>query len=391
MTDVLAMINRLRSLSIATRNKRHPFELGNVRTQDRFQAAAKVRHCGQGELLNPESILDTGLLIPGGVSPGIGAAALAFRGVQRFFESAAVEQRLAPWAVLGFMSDSLRPNGLAAVLHDGDESVHFINVTAGAFFHTLCSAYHIVSDARFEPSLPRPGEFIEADATRLVGIMIQVPLSPERRTLAMKFAVAAFRITFFHELAHILRGHTAFLRRSLGAASDAIMEADVHPTVAVEAVDLRRRALETDADDFSGRFMAQQFFKGFRKEELTFEAPRFRAKAFEVVVGVVLMYSWFSETEEYHSGSLRAYVVLGSMFMELGLNVKISANWVSERISGLQHLMIERGLPSHSTGLISESKLQDLNEQTLAYREANMRDWLQCRPWGYEGSHPQQL
>jgi hypothetical protein len=384
------MLNRLRSLPIASRNRRHPFELGVVRTQDRIQASVRVKVNSQGQLLHPASILDTGLQIPDGVSPGIRSASFAFRTVQRLFESSAVERRLAPWSVLGFMSDSLVPNGLAAVLHEGDERVQFINVTAGAFFHTLFSAYHLISDKRFEPNLPRPGQYIEAHAASLFRIAIHVPTSPERRALAMNFAVAALRITFFHELAHILRGHAVLMCRAPGGAAEAISEAGAHPISCFPAVDLRRRALETDADDFSGRFMAQQFFKGFSKDEISFENPRFRAKAFQVVVGVVLMYSWFVETEGYHSGSLRAYVLLGSMFMQLGLDAKISAKWINERVSGLQDVMIERGLLPTTVGFISHSQLQDLTEDTLAYQATHMADWLKFRPWGYEDGRPEQ-
>ena len=388
MSKFSVVLNRLRSLPIASRNKRHPFELGNVRTQDRIQADVRVERRGQGRLLHPASDFDCGLVIAGGTPPGIRSAALAFRGVQRFFESAAIERRLTPWTVLGFMSDSMEPNGLAAVLHEDDESVQFINVTAGAFFHTLFSAYHIVSDERFEPSLPGRGNYVEAHATGLFPITLHVPASVERRSRATRFAVTAMRVTFFHELAHILRGHMVFLHRTLGAAGGTIVEAIGNPTAPAAAVDLRRRALETDADDFSGRFMARQFFKDFRPEQLSLDDARFRSRAFEVIVGVVLMYSWFAESSEYHSGSLRACVALGSMFMELGLEVKTSARWVRDRVSGLQALMVDRGLLPEGAGLVSQAQLLDLNEQTEAYRQAHMRDWLQLRPWGYEDGNP---
>lgn len=377
------VLNKLRSWFIANRNERHPFEFGAVRSQDRIMADALVQSKDQGRLLHSASALDTGLYIPGGVTPGIQSAALAFRTVQRFFESAAVERHLAPWSILGFMSDNLTPNGLASVLHRDDESIQFINVTAGAFFHTLYSAYHLVSDRRFEPNMPRPGEFIEAQAKNIFAIPLHIPAAPERRTLAMKFAVAALRVTFFHELAHILRGHLVFLRRESGAAAAAITEGR---SAIPLGVDLRCRALETDADDFCGRFIGKQFFKEFSTEQISFEDARFRAKAFEVLVGLILMYSWFEETDGYHVGSLRAHLVLGSMFTQLGLDVTTSSKWVADRVSGLQALMIERGLLPKGVGFISNVQLQDLNERTLAYRESHMRDWLQYRPWGFDDS-----
>ena len=386
MTTIAAKFKALRSLPIASRNRRHPFELGAVQARDRIQAGARLAVRGQGRLLDTSSSLDTGLVLPGSTPSGIRSAAAAYRSVQRFFESAVVEKRLTPWRVLGFMSDSLVPNGLAAVLHDDDETVHFINVTAGAFFHTLYSAYHLVSDKRFEPTLPRPGEYLEGHAEPLFRIALNIPVAPERRAFAGRFAVAALRVTFFHELAHILRAHTVYLLCEAGAGIGEITEVSSSALTSSPNFDLRRRALETDADDFSGRFMAKQFFNGFRKDELSLENPRFRATAFEVVVGVVLMYSWFAETEGYHSGSLRAYVVLGSMFVELGLDVKTSTQWVSDRVSGLQAMMIERGLLPSGVGFISDNQLRDLTQDTFAYREGHMRDWLQLRPWGFDGN-----
>lgn len=387
MTTISAKFKTIRSLPIARRNQLHPFEFGAVQKRDRIMVTSRLDAKRQGRLLDASSTLDTSLVLPGSSTPpGTRSAAAAFRSVQRFFESAAVEKRLTPWRVLGFMSDSLVPNGLAGVLHDEDEKVQFINVTAGAFFHTLYSAYHLVSDKRFEPLLPRPGEHIEAHAEQLFRIALNIPVAPERRALAGRYAVAALRVTFFHELAHILRAHPVYLRRETGAGSGAIAEVSSSEFASSPTIDLRLRALETDADDFSGRFMAKQFFSGFQQYELSLENPRFRAKAAEVLVGVVLMYSWFAESEGYHSGSLRAYWLLGSMFAELGLDVKTSARWVSDRVTGLQSLMIERGLLPRGVGFISEIKLQELTKDTLAYRKCHMHEWLQLRPWGFDGN-----
>lgn len=375
--------NRVFSRSIANRNKEAPFEFGNIRSQDRMYASALIRDANQGNLLSSQCSFDTGLLLPNGIAPGIKSAAFAFRSIQRFFESHAIEQRLKPWSVLGFMSDSMVPCGLAGVLSSEDDSVQFINVTAGAFFHTLYSAYHVVSDSRFEPSLPGAGQYIPARAEKLFSIELQIPASEERRRLATKFAITALRVTFFHELAHILRGHLPYLRQNIGG-SEGIVISETSDQIknTTKIIDLNRRALETDADDFSGRFMAKQFFQDFSKEELSLQHSRFRARIFEVLVGVVLMYSWFAECEKYHSGLIRAYVVLSSMFVELGLD-KESAKWMHDRISGLQQLMIERQLLPKNVPFVDGDQSQDLIMQTIDYRESHMREWLKFRPWGF--------
>ena len=87
------------------------------------------------------------------------------------------------------------------------------------------------------------------------------PADPERFQLAMNLAMLASLIIFYHEMAHILRGHTAYLREASAFAGEATVLRENH-ALAMAAhpgsseVDACRRALEVDADVHAGVFMA---------------------------------------------------------------------------------------------------------------------------------------
>lgn len=368
------------SYPISKRNKTNPFEFGDVRSQDRAMMAATLQNLDspQGRLLNEHSVLDTGFVLGKGRPPGLNTARAAFRSVQRLFESQAVEQKLKPWTILGFMTDCMVPNGLAGVLHEKDESIHFINVTAGAYFHTLFAAFHITADKRFASDAPGGVDYVVARAENLFPIDLHVSLNVERRQKATRIAGKALYATFFHELAHVLRGHTIFYERRVPASTSAIIEV---PTLSEYSVDPLRRAVELDADDFSGRFLAQALFQRFSKDELSLKNPEFEKLAFEIVAGITLMYSWFARDSGYHGGSLRAYFVAGSLLTELGIAIKESAPWTRDKISNIQELMTDLSLlPKHAVD-IQEDDIYEMFDQTMNLREVKQHDWLQFRPW----------
>ncbi len=382
MLNMRAIKKRVVSFRIAQRNKKHPFEFGNVRRRYRTAAAAQIEKAGQGALLSATSVLNKGLKIDGVQLLESGSLERAFRTVQQFFESHAVENQLKPWTVLGFMSDSFTPNGRVGVLCPADdldrERVQYINITAGTFLRALYSAYHLLSDKAFEHTLPSPGQFTKAQADEAIGLAnpIHVPNAIERRDRAVKFAVTALQAIFFHELAHILRGHAIYVKFGIATADGVLIEPKPKSPGSIQSADKTPIALETDADDFSGRFMAKAFFREFAPDELTFSNPQFCAKAFEVLVGVVLTYSLFEKNAQYHSGSLRAYILLGSMFGELGLDTKDSARWTFVRVDALQQLMIDNNLLDASANALNADEALALAKDTLAYRDAKMLDWL---------------
>lgn len=90
------------------------------------------------------------------------------------------------------------------------------------------------------------------------------PHDPERFQLAMNMAMMAGLMIFYHELAHILRGHSAYwatrpqVPKQSGMGMVALREN--HPLGITNGSsvnpDLVRRALEVDADIYAGHFVA---------------------------------------------------------------------------------------------------------------------------------------
>lgn len=88
------------------------------------------------------------------------------------------------------------------------------------------------------------------------------PRDPERFQLAMNMAMLAALIVLYHELAHVLRGHSAY-HATLPTRSSAMGLAALREnrplamaTAAGGPPDLMRRALEVDADLYAGQFVA---------------------------------------------------------------------------------------------------------------------------------------
>lgn len=387
MPSLGKIANTLLSYPHARRNRSNPFEFGPVRSEDRMMVGHWVRlgahRNSQGELLTPQSSFDTGFILPGQPSPDIAAAASAFRMIQARFENRALEKRLRPWTLLGFMSDSMVPNGMARIVEDARPDTYFINVTAGVFFHTLFAALHITADPRFEPDLPHGAGHIEGTLADAFAGPIQVPLDAARQQLAKRFAAMALLACFHHELAHILRAHLPYLARRQGNAPVALTERG-HDLPAQETPNLLARAIELDADDFAGRFLAQDLGRGLAREAWDLEHPIFRRRALDILSGVTLMYSWFTQDSDYHGGAARAYLLLGSMLSELKIAPKVSSRWVYTEITALQRAMQGRGLLPIEDRAVSEADMEAMNATTLALREETMRDWLAFRPWGHE-------
>jgi hypothetical protein len=100
--------------------------------------------------------------------------------------------------------------------------------------------------------------------------LLNQPADPERFQLAMHMAMLAALVIFYHEMAHILRGHSAYLREASGFAGGPVVLrehralavtglsiSDTEDSASTDGIDLARRALEADADLHAGLFMAE--------------------------------------------------------------------------------------------------------------------------------------
>lgn len=99
-------------------------------------------------------------------------------------------------------------------------------------------------------------------------LLANQPRDPERFQLAMNLAMLSALVVFYHEFAHIIRGHNAWAAQTLGVGS--LREnRSLLPLNAGRAdprADHRRRALEVDADLYAGVFMAKALSIGMLGE-----------------------------------------------------------------------------------------------------------------------------
>lgn len=95
--------------------------------------------------------------------------------------------------------------------------------------------------------------------------LANIPDDPDRLRLAMLLSMMALLLMFYHELAHVLRGHTAFYA-NLGvntlpefqplATGPILFNSQPGAAGSVQDADVIRRALEVDADIHAGLFLA---------------------------------------------------------------------------------------------------------------------------------------
>lgn len=389
MNQLQRLQRRVENFYIARRNHSHPFEFGPVEPRDRFRLAAELRRMasepnGQsfGQPIDARKFSFPIELLAEGRPPGAAAAAASFRVIQSMFESLRVERKLAPWTVLGFMTDEVEANGIAMQLHDDDATRFAIVVTTGSFFESCLSAFHIASFKGFCPELPNTGHVAARCEALHPGKTIEIPLSVERRQLAYRVATKALKATFFHELAHVLRGHLGYWKKTTGSNPESSSK-HAHSSDSGHSADSLseiRLAIETDADDFAGRFMAHVIRKKFGGRSVNLDDRHVRNEVFETVVGVTLMYALFPGSELYHDGTLRALVLLSSMCVELGMRDGATVKWLSERVEGVAALMRQRGLLRRNLGAIEASELSVLINATLERRARLQHYWLAYRP-----------
>ncbi|WP_338848803.1 hypothetical protein V8J88_07760 [Massilia sp. W12] len=126
---------------------------------------------------------------------------------------------------------------------------------ADRFFRLLTCAEHF----------PDVGDVGACQTEWSAAPLANIPEDPERLRLAMLLSMMSILLMFYHELAHVLRGHTAFYA-NLGVhslpefqplATGPIVWPQAEPGAGqAQDADLIRRALEVDADIHAGLFLA---------------------------------------------------------------------------------------------------------------------------------------
>ena len=361
---------------LARRESPSPFEFGDIQQRDRMAATAFLMKKEQKIL--PASIEMLHVFdLDGRQINGIPLAKAAFSQIRSAFNSAG--WMFSPGRICGFLTDRPLANGVAWEIHTG-EDVYGIAVASGAVFETIVSAYRLLCNPQIEPTLS-VGGILEGAAEGLNIPEFKAPASRARRDLALRYAAFGLHAVFFHELAHVLRGHLGYLYSARGMSS--IEEA---APLQVGHDDMSGLFIETDADDVAGRLLAKIALKPFLSSDIL-ASEEGRRLAFDILVGVSLVFSAFPRKDSlYHSGGLRVYVFMSGLLSTCGVDRKRAARWVWDRVSSVQDLMHACGVLKEDQGRFSIQELHDLITVTLPGIQSIQKDFLAFRPFDTDDS-----
>lgn len=347
------------------------FEFGEILQRDRI-AARPVLANGHGiplaERVEPLLVMQ----VNEKQLDAIPIASAAFSNIRTGFNGA--WRMFHPGRLCGFMTDSPNINGLAWRVQLGEEA-YGIAVTAGTLIGTIASAYRLLCLPAVEPDVAVGGR-INASSDWLGIPEFWIPGSKQRRDLGVRYASYGLYAVFLHELAHVLRGHLNYFVQD-------------HPHLALDeqhvpsTFDQKRLRLyvETDADLMAGRLLAKLALKPYLGNNLL-ASPKGRQTAFDLLIGVTLTFSGFrAEKDCYHSGVLRAYILMGALMQECGVEQKQGAKWLEERVSAMQELMHQCGILGEEAPRYSAEEAQELIHSTLPEMRRKEPEWVNGRPF----------
>ena len=299
-------------------------------------------------------------------------ATAAFANIRRGFNSA--WRLFRPGHLCGFLTDSPDTNGLAWRVQLGEET-YGVAVTVGTLIGTVTSAYRLLCLPAVEPNVAVGGT-LNASSEWLGIPEFSIPGSKQRRDVGVRYASYGLYAVFLHELAHVFRGHLNYIVE--GDPHFSLDEQHVPSTFEQKRL---RLYVETDADEIAGRMLAKLALKPHLGNDLL-GSPEGRQTAFDLLVGVTLTFSGFRAVKDcYHSGVLRAYVFMGALMQECGVEQKHGARWLEERVSAVQELMHKCGILDEDAPKYSAQEAQELLHSTLpAMRQAQL-EWLDRRPF----------
>jgi len=228
-------------------------------------------------------------------------------GFNKILTGRVASERIKPWRVFGFISGSIESNGKASRLADRRLNTYFFTVTAGTLLSNYVIHKKLASLANYFPEVAPTGR------TQVVKVAVdeEIEISESRLRFATGLAQFSAWTIFFHELSHILRGHVALV--SIADDSNGLSEFDDADSSA--ANDVRRRAMETDADFYAGVFLGETFLRRGGFNSTLGNNPN--DMLVRLGVAVFVAYYSFLETAGYHGGVVRSYVVLAGLFRRI--------------------------------------------------------------------------
>lgn len=150
---------------------------------------------------------------------------------------------------------------------DETQAPHLMVLRPGVFVRLADRVLRAFTCAEVWPAL---GDLTSCQSAWSEGLLANQPRDPERFQLAMSLAMLSALVVFYHEFAHIIRGHNAWAAETLGVGGlhENRSLPSLHSGKAEQSsvADHRRRAVEVDADIYAGVFMAKALSIGMLGE-----------------------------------------------------------------------------------------------------------------------------
>lgn len=347
-------------------------EFGPIKDRDRIQIVATLKSNGQGAPLGPTALPADVLQSVGTSLDGRTVCREIFRVVEALFDGRVVKQLSRGAQIVGVMSDSLSVNGLATRLHILEDK-HLLSVTAGTLLRGMVTVYRLVGHQAFTAGGP---DYVLHATSSLQAEPFLMPRPLTAREFAMRCAAYGMLTIFCHELAHVMRGHTAFVSSKL--QWEAIHEQG--QGLSGDALSMKR-LIEVDADEYAGKFLADILFSEQVRSKALFEDSEATKKFLQVVTGVLSLYLNFGrEGGAYYSGPVRAHLVLSSCLLRC-TNDPEAASWLRAQISEIEGDMTAAGVVSQADVAMNNQEQMNLVNVSLPARDAVQHEWVAVRPW----------
>lgn len=347
------------------------FEFGEILQRDRIAASPMLaKHHGKPLSGRSEPLLV--MRVGETQVNAIPIATAAFASIRKGFNDS--WRLFRPGRLCGFLTDSPSTNGLAWRVQPGEEA-YGIAVTAGTLIGTVISAYRLLCLPALEPAIAVGGS-INASSDWLGIPEFAIPGSSQRRDIGIRYASYGLYAVFLHELAHVFRGHLKYV-----VQDDLHFSLDEQHVPSTPEQKRLRLYVETDADEVAGRMLAKLALKPYLGGDLL-SSEEGRQTAFDLLVGVTLTFSGFRPQKDcYHSGALRAYIFMGAVMEECGVDRKQGARWLEERVSVIQELMHKCEILGEDVPKYTAQEASELLHSTLPGIRSAEREWLDSRPF----------
>lgn len=354
------------------KNNSDALEFGPVVGRDRIQITATLKCSGQGSPMATQALPSDVLESAGTSLNGNDVCHHVFRVVQSLFVAPTLRPLMQSAQIVGVMSDELCVNGLATLLHHNEDK-HLINVTAGTMLRGAVALYRLLGHRALQEG---GSDFIQQATSRFHVTAFPMPRSLALRKYGLECAAYGMLAIFCHELAHVLRGHTTFVKMRLGL--DALSEAGESSTG--EALEVRR-LIEVDADDYAGQFIADLFFQDQVQSKRLLDDTKQTARFLKISAGVLALYLGFGrEGGAYYGGPARAHLVLSSLLLRCSDDPD-AASWLRAQIRDIQDHMVSAGLVTREDVALSEKEKEDLVNLSIPARNEIEHKWIAVRPW----------